>query len=272
MIQATTHEWEIAKTFLDTVEGLDGPVTLTWTDFEAKARRARPFVAVKVESTLPINEMVDKANAEILRHLRGKLLGCILVIFFREESDLMVEDLSKLPDCFARLCADDFETAWGLQQTDKITTPRSITVFAFEEQTSEETMNVKVPYEEVAAYIARHYGIRPRLSRLDDATLHLSLPLGSHVPPLELQLRIEAQRNDVVCMSYVCSEAVAQLIAGTVGHLGDRLPAGLKVLPAEKRVNFFPEYFNRLREVMAHARLASIRLQPDGLEFLISLS
>ena len=96
-------------------------------------------------------------------------------------------------------------------------------------------MNIKVHYEEVANYVEKHYMIRPQLKRIDDKTLEVSCQMGLFIPPMVLQIHIEAMRKDVVCLSYECGTGMAMLIAGAVEHLDNKLPHGIEIKPEDKR-------------------------------------
>lgn len=132
-------------------------------------------------------------------------------------------------------------------------------------------MNIKVHYEEVADYMEKHYKIRPQLKCIDDKTLEVSCRLGRFIPPMTLQIHIEAMRKDVVCMSYECGAGMAMLIAGAVEHLDNKLPRGIEIKTDDKRANLFPDHVNEIRKVMEYAQLDGIHFHEDGLEFSVSL-
>ena len=132
-------------------------------------------------------------------------------------------------------------------------------------------MNIKVHYEEVANYVEKHYMIRPQLKRIDDKTLEVSCRMGRFVPPMALQIHIEAMRKDVVCLSYECGAGLAMLIAGAVECLGNKLPHGIEIKPEDKRINLFPDHVKEIRQIMEYAQLDGIQIHEDGLEILVSL-
>lgn len=133
-------------------------------------------------------------------------------------------------------------------------------------------MNIKVYYEEVANYVEKHYMIRPQLRRIDDKSIEVSCRLGHFIPPMAIQIRIEAMRKDVVCMSYECGTGMAMLIAGAVKHLDNKLPHGVEIKPEDKRINFFPNQVKEIRKIMEYAQLDGIHIHEDGLELLVSLT
>lgn len=111
-------------------------------------------------------------------------------------------------------------------------------------------MNIKVHYEEVANNVEKHYMIRPQLKRIDDKTLEVSCQLSRFIPPMVLQIHIEAMRKDVVCLSYECGTGMAMLIAGVVEHLDNKQPHGIEIKAEDKRINFFPDYVKEIRQIM----------------------
>lgn len=132
MIQVTTNEWEITKTYIFEVVLRDGLIKLDWHDFEMQAKRNKPAVAVKVDEPIDIAEQITQALDEVKKHVRGKLACVMLVVSFKKGKDLMVEELGGMNDsisCFAR---EDVDIMWGIQQVEEITNSRCVTVFAFE--------------------------------------------------------------------------------------------------------------------------------------------
>ena len=132
-------------------------------------------------------------------------------------------------------------------------------------------MNLKVYYEEVTNYTERYYAVRPQLKRIDDKTLEVSFQPGRFIPPIVFQLRIEAMRKDVVCMSYECSTSVAMLVAGFVKHIGNKLPRGIDVKAVDKRINLYPERVKGARLLMEHAQLDGVHICEDRIAFVVSM-
>ena len=64
MVQVITREWEIAKTYIYEVALRDGMIRLDWNDFEMKAWKSKPAVAVKVDAQHGISENTVKAYDE----------------------------------------------------------------------------------------------------------------------------------------------------------------------------------------------------------------
>ena len=134
MVQVITREWEIAKTYIYEVALRDGMIRLDWNDFEMKAWKNKPAVAAKVDEPLSISEMTVRAIEEIKKNINGTLSSVMVIIYYKKDQHLMMDELGGMNECLSRLAEEDVEINWGVQEADEITNSRSMTVFAFEEQ------------------------------------------------------------------------------------------------------------------------------------------
>ena len=134
MIQVITREWEIAKTYIYEVALRDGMIRLDWNDFEMKAWKSKPTVAVKVDEQFGISEMTVKAIEEVKKNINNTLSSVIIIISYKKYQPLMMDELGGMNECLSRLAEEDVEINWGVQEADEITNSRSMTVFAFEQQ------------------------------------------------------------------------------------------------------------------------------------------
>lgn len=132
MVQVITREWEIAKTYIYEVALRDGMIRLDWNDFEMKAWKSKPAVAVKVDEPLGISKMSVKAIDEIKKNINNTLSSVIIIISYKKYQPLMMDELGGMNECLSRLAEEDVEINWGVQEADEITNSRSMTVFAFE--------------------------------------------------------------------------------------------------------------------------------------------
>lgn len=132
MVQVITREWEIAKTYIYEVALRDGMIRLDWNDFEMKAWKSKPAVAVKVDEQLGISEMTVKAIDEIKKNINNTLSSVIIIISYKSSQPLMMDELGGMNECLSRLAEEDVEINWGVQEADEIKNSRSMTVFAFE--------------------------------------------------------------------------------------------------------------------------------------------
>lgn len=132
MIQVITKEWEVTKDYIFEVVLRDGIIKLDWHDFEMKAQENRPAVAVKVDEPFGISKMTVKALEEINENIDGMLTGLIVVISYKKDKELMMEELGGLNDSLSRLAEENVDINWGIQLDGQITNNRCITVYAFE--------------------------------------------------------------------------------------------------------------------------------------------
>ena len=132
MVQVITREWEIAKTYIYEVALRDGMISLDWNGFELKAWKNKPAVAVKVDEPLGISEMSVKAIDEIKKNINNTLSSVIIIISYKKDQPLMMDELGGMNECLSRLAEENVEINWGVQEADEITNSRSMTVFAFE--------------------------------------------------------------------------------------------------------------------------------------------
>ena len=132
MVQVMTREWEIAKTYIYEVALRDGMIRLDWNDFEMKAWKNKPAVAVKVDEQFAISEMTVKAIEEVKKNINYTLSSVIIIISYKKDQPLMMDELGGMNECLTRLAEQDVEINWGVQEADEITNFRSMTVFAFE--------------------------------------------------------------------------------------------------------------------------------------------
>lgn len=55
----------------------------------------------------------------------------MMVISYKKDNEIMVDEMRELNDCFSRLADDDVDIVWGIQQADDIINNRRVTMFAF---------------------------------------------------------------------------------------------------------------------------------------------
>ena len=132
MVQIITREWEITKTYIYEVVLRDGMIKLDWNDFEMKAWKNKPAVAVKVDESLSVSELTEKAIGEMKKYIKGALSSVMVIVSYQKDQHLMMDELGGMNDSLSRLAEEDVEIVWRVQETDDMANPRSVTVFAFE--------------------------------------------------------------------------------------------------------------------------------------------
>ena len=132
-------------------------------------------------------------------------------------------------------------------------------------------MNVKIKFEELANFVESVYLVRPQFLHVDNKTFEVTCKPGIFLPPMTIKLTIEAVRKDVVCMSYVCSQAVSVLIANTLEYFGDNKPHGFEVQTDDKRINLYLEHIDKIEKVVEHVQLSGIEIHEGEVELTATL-
>lgn len=132
MIQIVTKEWEITKNYIFEVTMREGLINLDWYDFERRAQKSRPAVEVKVDEPLDISSMIEKAGEEVKKNINGTLSSLMLLISYKKDKELMMEEMNGLNDILPKLAEDNVDICWGIQQNEQTENDRCITIYAFE--------------------------------------------------------------------------------------------------------------------------------------------
>ncbi len=132
-------------------------------------------------------------------------------------------------------------------------------------------MNAVITYKEISDFIKRKFKIRPEFTAVDGKTFEVSYKPGLFMPELAVKFHIEAMRMDVVCMSYDCGAAASLMIAGAVAYLEEKIPNGLEVNTADKRVNIFPQRFKQLEKVLEYVALSDIAFEENAVNVTLSM-
>ncbi len=132
-------------------------------------------------------------------------------------------------------------------------------------------MKATVSYSELSEWVGQRFKIAPTFKRVDDKVLEVSYNPGLFVPTVRVTLKIEAMRKDVICLSYDCSMAVSMLIAGTVGHLQDKIPQGVEVKPEDKRINLYLDRIDKLDKALEYVAPTDISFSEEEICLTLSL-
>lgn len=134
MIKIIKQEWEITKTYIFDVVLRDGLIKLDWNDFEKRAMRYTPFMAVKADAPVSLSELTENA-LEAIRKNANKGVSCIMmVISYKKDCEIMIDEMGEVNEYFSRLADNDVDIVWGIQQADDIANNRCVTVFAFSKE------------------------------------------------------------------------------------------------------------------------------------------
>ncbi len=125
-------------------------------------------------------------------------------------------------------------------------------------------MNIAISYEEISGFIAREFKIKPQLTAVDDKTVEISYKPNILMPTISVKIHIEAICSDVICLSYDCSNAAALIIAGSAAYLEEKIPDGIEINTADKRIRIYPQRFKQIENVLKYIALSQITLEPDA--------
>ncbi len=132
-------------------------------------------------------------------------------------------------------------------------------------------MNAVFTHKEISDFIEREFKIRPMFSAVDEKTFEVSYKPSVFMPEIAVKFHIEAMRKDVVCMSYDCGTAASLMIAGAVTYLEEKIPDGLEVNTADKRVNIYPQRFKQLEKVLEYVALSDIAFEENAVNVTLSM-
>lgn len=130
MMQVIKQEWEITKTYIFDVALKEGLINLDWQDFETMARQYKPFVAVKVDESIALSELMEKTLLELRKNINEGLNSIIVAVAYKDD-EIVMDEMDGIKDCISRLIDEHVDIIFGIQQSDDITNSRCVTVYAF---------------------------------------------------------------------------------------------------------------------------------------------
>lgn len=132
-------------------------------------------------------------------------------------------------------------------------------------------MDAVITYKEISDFIENEFKIRPKFITVDDKTFEVSYKPGMFMPTVSVKFHIDAMRKDIVCMSYNCGKPASLMIAGIVAYLEEKIPSGIEVNTADKRINVYPLRFERLENVCEHVSLTNIVFQENSIKIELTI-
>lgn len=130
MMQVIKQEWEITKTYIFDVALKEGLINLDWQDFETMVRQYKPFVAVKVDESIALSELMEKTLLELRKNINEGLNSIIVAVAYKDD-EIVMDEMDGIKDCISRLIDEHVDIIFGIQQSDDITNSRCVTVYAF---------------------------------------------------------------------------------------------------------------------------------------------
>lgn len=132
-------------------------------------------------------------------------------------------------------------------------------------------MNVVITYKEISDFIEKEYKIRPRFTTINEKTVEVSYKPGVFMPVISVNVKIEAMRQDIVCMSYECGTAASLMIAGIVAYLEETIPSGIEVSTTDKRVNIYPQRFKQVDKALEYVALSNLTFEDNAINIGLSI-
>ena len=126
-------------------------------------------------------------------------------------------------------------------------------------------MNAVITFKEVSDFIEKESKIRPRFTTINEKTVEVSYKPGVFMPAISVNVKIEAMRQDIVCMSYECGTAASLMIAGIVVYLEEKIPSGIEVNTMDKRVNIYPQRFKQMEEALEYIALSNLTFEENAI-------
>lgn len=132
-------------------------------------------------------------------------------------------------------------------------------------------MNAVITFKEVSDFIEKESKIRPRFTTINEKTVEVSYKPGVFMPAISVNVKIEAMRRDIVCISYECGTAASLMIAGIVAYLEETIPSGIEVSTTDKRVNIYPQRFKQAEKVLEYVALSNLTFEVNAINIGFSM-
>lgn len=126
-------------------------------------------------------------------------------------------------------------------------------------------MKAQISYNEISEYIARKFKVRPTLAYIDERTMEVSYRPAVFLPAMEIGIRVEAVRGNIVCLSYQCGAAATLIISGVMAYLEKHIPQGVEINTSNKRINLFLERIPQLAKALEHIELEDLCFDSEGI-------
>lgn len=125
-------------------------------------------------------------------------------------------------------------------------------------------MNILISYKEIIDQVAKKFIVIPVLQTIDEKTVEVSYKPARFIPNISVRFHIEATRNDLICMTYDCAPATAVIVSGLVARFENKIPSQFEINIAEKRVNIYPQRFEKLEKVLEYVSLSDLIFEQDA--------
>lgn len=132
-------------------------------------------------------------------------------------------------------------------------------------------MKISIPYNEISHFIRKRYVIDLQWKRIDTKTLEISYKPSTLIPSVNIILRVDAIRDDVIHFSYSCNKPIALLIAGAIGHVQNKISKGIEVDIDQKSILIYPKSLLQTQNFITHVTLTDIICNNENIDVLFML-
>ena len=129
-------------------------------------------------------------------------------------------------------------------------------------------MEVHISYNEVLRFIRNHANVdvsRLQMVRQNSRTLAISYDISDWVPTVTISVSVDKVTEHHLYLSYDCSAAASMIISGVVSFLQSKIPAGVKVDTASKKVYIYLDVINGLDKVLQYVTPSDIYFDTDAI-------
>ena len=132
-------------------------------------------------------------------------------------------------------------------------------------------MKINLSYEEVTTYVKSHYKVAPLLKRIDDKTIEATYKPAKFLPAINIQIKVEDVKDDVLCIAYESSTAALLIIEKAIDKVGDKIPNGIEISTQDRRITLYLGQIEKTKKIMEHIRFENVYVNEDSLEVVIGL-
>lgn len=134
-------------------------------------------------------------------------------------------------------------------------------------------MNVQLTYNEILGYVEEKFHVRPTVEVLDTKTIRISYKMGLFVPAINVDLHVDSVSNEIVVLSYKCSDIVNGLLKGVIGFMEQKIPKHkVEILTDTRRIKIHLDAFEELDKVLAVVEPTDITFNNDAVVLDMTLT
>lgn len=125
-------------------------------------------------------------------------------------------------------------------------------------------MNAIITYDEIQNLIRKKSKVCPNFTAVDNKTLKIGYKPSMFIPEINVSVHVETISKDLINLSYDCSVAVTMIVSGAVKFLESAIPGGIKINTDSKRIEIYPESFEKMAKVYKYMSLSDIAFTDDA--------